>query len=27
MRGGIVPADIYDLALAERDAFRKLKDK
>jgi TRAP-type C4-dicarboxylate transport system substrate-binding protein len=27
MRGGMVPADIYDLALAERDAFRKLKGK
>jgi TRAP-type C4-dicarboxylate transport system substrate-binding protein len=25
MRGGIVPADIYDAALRERDAFRKTK--
>ena len=25
MRGGMVPADIYDLALSERDAFRKMK--
>ena len=23
MKGGVVPADIYDLALRERDAYRK----
>ncbi|MEO8070266.1 MAG: TRAP transporter substrate-binding protein DctP [Acidobacteriota bacterium] len=27
MRGNMVPADIYDLALSERDAFRKTKGK
>jgi TRAP-type transport system periplasmic protein len=27
MRGSMVPADIYDLALKERDAFRKTKGK
>jgi TRAP-type C4-dicarboxylate transport system substrate-binding protein len=27
MRGNMVPADIYDLALQERDAFRKTKGK
>ncbi len=27
MRGGMVPADVFDLALAERDAFRKAKGK
>ena len=27
MRGSMVPADIYDLALQERDAFRKSKGK
>ena len=27
MRGNMVPADIYDLALAARDAFRKTKGK
>jgi TRAP-type C4-dicarboxylate transport system substrate-binding protein len=27
MRGGMVPADIYDLALQERDAYRKMKGK
>lgn len=27
MRGGMVPADIFDMALAERDAFRKTKGK
>jgi TRAP-type C4-dicarboxylate transport system substrate-binding protein len=27
MRGSMVPADIYDMALAERDAFRKSKGK
>ena len=25
MRGGMVPADIFDLALKERDAFRERK--
>ena len=27
MRGGMVPADIYDAAVQERDAFRKTKGK
>jgi TRAP-type C4-dicarboxylate transport system substrate-binding protein len=27
MRGGMVPADIYDLAVQERDAFRKSKGR
>jgi len=27
MRGGMVPADIYDMAVQERDAFRKSKGK
>ena len=27
MRGGMVPADIYDAAVQERDAFRKSKGK
>jgi len=27
MRGSMVPADVYDMALAERDAFRKSKGK
>ena len=27
MRGTMVPIDIYDLALAERDTFRKSKGK
>jgi TRAP-type C4-dicarboxylate transport system substrate-binding protein len=27
MRGSMVPADIYDMAVAERDAFRKNKSK
>ena len=27
MRGGMVPADIYDMALQERDAFRKSKGR
>jgi len=27
MRGGMVPADVFDMALAERDAFRKSKGK
>ena len=27
MRGGMVPADVYDLAVQERDAFRKAKGK
>ena len=27
MRGGMVPADIYDMAVREREAFRKTKGK
>ena len=27
MRGTMVPADIYDMAVQERDAFRKTKGK
>ncbi len=27
MRGNMVPADIYDMAVAERDAFRKSKSQ
>ncbi len=27
MRGGMVPADVYDMAVQERDAFRKSKGK
>src|SRR5262249_46502574 len=27
MRGSMVPADVFDLALAERDAYRKSKGK
>jgi TRAP-type C4-dicarboxylate transport system substrate-binding protein len=27
MRGGMVPADVFDLALAERDAYRKSKGR
>jgi TRAP-type transport system periplasmic protein len=27
MRGGMVPADVYDMALQERDAFRKSKGR
>ena len=27
MRGNIVPADVFDMAVAERDAFRKTKGK
>jgi hypothetical protein len=27
MRGSMVPTDIYDLAIQERDAFRKSKGK
>ena len=27
MRGTMVPADVFDLALPERDAFRKSKGK
>jgi hypothetical protein len=27
MRGGMVPADIYDAAVQARDAFRKTKGK
>ena len=27
MRGGMVPADVYDMAVQERDAFRKSKSK
>jgi TRAP-type C4-dicarboxylate transport system substrate-binding protein len=27
MRGGMVPADVYDMAMQERDAFRKSKSK
>jgi TRAP-type C4-dicarboxylate transport system substrate-binding protein len=27
MRGGMVPADVFDMALAERDAYRKSKGK
>jgi len=27
MRGNMVPADIYDMAVQERDAFRKTKGK
>ena len=27
MRGNMVPADIYDMAVQERDAFRKSKGK
>jgi hypothetical protein len=25
LRGGMIPADVYDLAVRERDAFRKTK--
>jgi hypothetical protein len=25
LRGGMIPADVYDLAVRERDAFRKAK--
>ena len=27
MRGGMVPTDIFDMALAERDAFRKTRGR
>ena len=27
MRGGMVPADVFDMALAERDAYRKSKGR